>query len=49
MVTVNIYSEGRSFSRDVKNAYIRIYAPEQQNKTLAIYWLDNGAVSTRFF
>ena len=47
VVTVNIYSEGRSFSRDVKNAYIRIYAPEQQNKTLAIYWLDNGAVSTR--
>ena len=29
------------------SADIRIYAPQNQNKTLAIFWLDDGAVTTR--
>jgi stress response protein SCP2 len=47
IITVNVYSEGKTFDRSVHNAYIRIYAPQQQNKTLAIYWLSDGAVTTR--
>ena len=47
IITVNVYSQGKSFARSVKNAYIRIYAPDQQNKTLAIFWLSNGAVTTQ--
>ena len=46
IVTVNIFSYGKSFSSSVKNAYVRIFSPEG-DQTLAKYVLSEGAVTTR--
>jgi tellurium resistance protein TerD len=46
IVVVNVYSDGASFARSVKNAYVRLYMLEG-NKELARYKLSDGAVRTR--
>lgn len=47
VVTVNVYSSGATFSRSVKNAYVRLYSTRNQSKELARYKLSDGAVTTR--
>ena len=47
IVTVNVYSNGKTFARDVTDAYIRLFAPSGGNQELMRYPLDNGSVHTR--
>jgi tellurium resistance protein TerD len=47
VVTVNVYSDGKTFSKSVRNAYIRLYSKKNPSKDLARYQLSNGSVTTR--
>ena len=47
IVTVNVFSNGKTFSGDVTDAYIRLFAPSGENQELMRYPLDNGSVHTR--
>ena len=47
VITVNVFSEGKTFSQSVRNAYVRLYSKSRPRKDLARYQLSNGTVSTR--